>query len=400
MAMSRNHVQYRESYDSTEDLVQALHEYGPIEASDNKLSISKYVIRCQKRPLVAVAGDRSEKEQINAFLDALHWNRHRWGGASGFVFLIGRGKRASAVIEAIGTLRSVLGGRVETEIQLGTMFEPTQPRSPNFSSIDRGWLAALQRREEVKLPQVAVRLADGVNAPSFRWYRSLRGDRWSGRVEGLEVCRIGLTDTSGVIAVGRESKRGAESKARRQFRELTGENQIHFDQDNLEVAVEVIRRLVVNRQTGELFGEEREHYLESQVLRQDVKIQLSDGRQLRPVVQDVPFQLPTLWSTYGRAKYIDVLMSSDDVPWVLELKVASGGQGQYYRHAVGQVVLYQEFLRRATKLHAWFENRGLDATKTEAAVAYPRLRGRQAGDLQDDISYLAEAFGIQAMALD
>ena len=82
---------------------------------------------------------------------------------------------------------------------------------------------------------------------------------------------------------------------------------------------------------------------------------------------------PTLWShTHGaRARYVDVLMRSNDIPWVVELKVNSGGKGKYYRHAIAQVVLYREFIRTATWIHPWFEDQGLDPQKCQAVVAFP-----------------------------
>jgi hypothetical protein len=43
--------------------------------------------------------------------------------------------------------------------------------------------------------------------------------------------------------------------------------------------------------------------------------------------------------------------------------------GQYYRHAVGQAVLYRDFIRRATPLEPWFEQLDMNHRSCQAAVA-------------------------------
>ena len=66
---------------------------------------------------------------------------------------------------------------------------------------------------------------------------------------------------------------------------------------------------------------------------------------LEPIVGDAPFQFPTLWSTRGRPRYVDVLMRDGAVPYVVELKVGTASVGQYYRHAITRAALYREFIR-------------------------------------------------------
>ncbi len=42
-------------------------------------------------------------------------------------------------------------------------------------------------------------------------------------------------------------------------------------------------------------------------------------------------------------------MRQGSVPWAVEMKVrGGGGVGGYYRHAVGQAVLYRQFIRSAS----------------------------------------------------
>ena len=92
-------------------------------------------------------------------------------------------------------------------------------------------------------------------------------------------------------------------------------------------------------------------------------------------------------------------MRSGPTPWVVELKAATGGQGQYYRHAVGQAVLYREFIRKASNLHPWFQSHGLEATECQAVVAFPELRGRDRDRLLSDIQWLGDLFDIAVVPL-
>ena len=88
-------------------------------------------------------------------------------------------------------------------------------------------------------------------------------------------------------------------------------------------------------------------------------------------------QFPTLWGTDGRARYLDALLHKGRTPWAIEIKVDIDGSGTgiggYYRHAISQAVLYRQFIRAATPLHAWFKDQDLDADDCRAAVVVPDL---------------------------
>lgn len=73
---------------------------------------------------------------------------------------------------------------------------------------------------------------------------------------------------------------------------------------------------------------------------------------------------------------IDAVLRSGDVPWVVELKVNSAGQGEYSRHAIALAVLYRHFVRTASSHNVWFAARGLAKEKCSAAIAIPALQGR------------------------
>ncbi|MFD0205474.1 MULTISPECIES: hypothetical protein [Saccharothrix] len=79
-------------------------------------------------------------------------------------------------------------------------------------------------------------------------------------------------------------------------------------------------------------------------------------------------------TTSNAARYLDALMRQGKVPWAVEMKVRGArGVGGYYRHAVGQAVLYRHWIRSATALDPWFTRQGLDRTAARAAVVVPAL---------------------------
>lgn len=81
-------------------------------------------------------------------------------------------------------------------------------------------------------------------------------------------------------------------------------------------------------------------------------------------------------------------MHVGNVPWIVELKVNTQGQGQYYRHAVGQAVLYREFIRNAQSLWPWFRERSpsLDATPARRLLA--------------DVETLGQLFDVDVITVD
>ena len=104
--------------------------------------------------------------------------------------------------------------------------------------------------------------------------------------------------------------------------------------------------------------------------------------RLTPVVEPkkAPFQFPARWSPKERARYIDVLMRLEEVPWVIELKI--GSEGEYYRHSIGQALLYREFVRAAKDLSPWFEKHGLRHERCQAAVAFPKMKSANSERLE------------------
>ncbi len=69
-----------------------------------------------------------------------------------------------------------------------------------------------------------------------------------------------------------------------------------------------------------------------------------------------------------------------------------GGVGGYYRHAVGQAVLYRHFIRTATSLKPWFDRHQLDQTTCQAAVIVPELSAQPVWS--DRLAQICAAFDV------
>lgn len=261
--------------------------------------------------------------------------------------------------------------KIEAEVDGKIVF--LQPKSFNISENDKTerWMKYLTRPVEV--PEFLNDLERAVNDGIFKWYRNVTGNYWSGRVGGLEVCTVDFNDNKYTLDVGKEGKKGNISKTREEF--LRIRNKIldtnTFSRSQIDQVVSVIRTVANSRRYGALNEYNREHLLESQVLCSDLDV-VSNSVSLKPVCGDYPFQFPALWKPFASARFIDVLMRIDNIPYVVELKEGHS-PGQYYRHAITQAVLYREFIKRAEKVHPWFKERGLDPEKCRAVVAFPEL---------------------------
>lgn len=106
-------------------------------------------------------------------------------------------------------------------------------------------------------------------------------------------------------------------------------------------------------------------------------------------------QFPTRWGRVAgnSARYLDGLMKHGNTPWALEMKVEGGsGVGRYYRHAVGQAVLYRHFIRSAEPLHFWFDEYKVDPLRCRAAVVVPDMSARQ--DWRDRLLRMCVLFDV------
>ncbi len=359
---------------NTKDLLAELSRHRCEAVTDKKRGLSSHLIRGLMNgvPTVAVGGEQGVNTQINGFLDAVYWHNLNAGkGAARFI--LGRSDKSDEVLRAVATLEQALGDRLRVDVELDLNRHALT--CPDFPE-KKDWLRQLQARATMSLPSLASRLSAEVNRDSFRWYRSVSLGPWSGRLDGLQVCEAPATGIGPLsLQVGQPGTGGTESPARGRFIALAGVvgSIKHIETSNLSAMAALLRRVADDRDTGVLANCEPEHRLEAMVLR-GAKVVSVDGAHLEPVIKEWPFQFPTLWSHIpgAKARYVDALMGSGDVPWVLELKVDSGGKGKHYRHAIGQSVLYREFIRTATWIHPWFENHGLDPKKCQAVVAFPK----------------------------
>ena len=341
---------------------------------NRKYALSQRLIRCiyEDTPLIAIGGEHKKEFLMNAILDGIHWHLVNFGATGKLRIVLGSGTNLDKIKAAIATLVNCYHGQIDLRIEAD--FEPLALTVPEFSHIDRGWLSYFRQRAADKPPRLADELDKRLKVESFRWYRNLTGGYWSGRVEGLEVCRVGPNANVGQLKVGRIGKNGDIGKARKLFLDIASGREGAFGIARAGEVAAVIEEVAASRANGELRSVQKEHHLESRILRGSVIIDV--GHVLEPVMTDYPFQFPTLWTADGSARFLDILMSHDDTPYAVELKVPSvegGGGGEAYRHAISQAVLYREYVRRATPFHAWFQRLGLDATKCEAIVAFPKV---------------------------
>jgi hypothetical protein len=215
------------------------------------------------------------------------------------------------------------------------------------------------------------------------------------------VCRLQHNGLSGTISIGKTGKDGAISGERRKFLTVSqGRECVPFNVDTVAAAAEMLRQLATDREGGVLACGQGEHCLEARLLNGKTRITLQDSLELECVTaaDGLPFQFPTQWSSDGSDRYVDVLMRSGDVPWVVEIKDPKTGMGQHLRHAVVQAVLYREYIRNADRLHPWFEEQGLSAKACRAAVTFPKLP-KSAARWKLHVEDLAKLFDVAVVEL-
>ena len=381
---------------NTDEILEHLADEEVDSSRHRDLSISSRVLRVPALELVAVGGEQPEMTQIGAYLDALHWQR--WGGnGNGQVKLVvGSGERTQSVLSALALLQDAAN---EALIKVSVDFRERELPIPELDGMSERRLQQLQNRENANLPDLACNLERMVNDSCFFWSRTLSSPKWSGRVDGLEICAIDDRDLGAcIVKLGNAAQRrqGQDREANQWLREVLGEaDERQFGAGDVTEAGRVIQQLAASRRDGALARIQSEHKLEARICRQAIHLNCL-GLPLEPVTT----QFPAVWSTQRQAKYIDLLMANDGVPWVVELKVPGSGQGRDYRKAVAQAVLYREFIRRAKGLHPWFTANNMNASRCQSAVAFPlsgTTRDRQR--IRRQIQYLADHFDVEVIVI-
>ncbi len=360
------------------------------------LWISAHLLRCPDHggvPTVFVASGFADV--WNAVVDAVHWAEHA-GLPSVRVALAEEVMSVSVNQDALATVAAAVA---QPAVELATysvnanglVVKPYTWPAPNFGK-HNDWAPLYEVRGSHSLPAVGVALAQALSksVPSFRWYRSLSEQGWSGRVAGLEFCRL---DAPFAAIAFRDYKDRRHMPMR------------HFGVAELPELCNLVQRVAADRADPqhELGKMELEHLLESGIWREAVKL-ASTGTSLAAIVDrhEPPLQVPALFGMADTRRSIDVVLRNGDVPWVVELKVKSAGQGEYYRHAIAQAVLYRHFVRTASSHSAWFAALGLAKEKCAAAVAIPALEGRgsDVASIRAALVRTANLFDVQLVELD
>jgi hypothetical protein len=362
-------------------------------------SYSSLLIRCGcgRHALAAAACGEKPGETAKLFGAALSWYR-----ASNLKeplrFVVGKDKGGHWE-KAIFAIRTVAA--TQPNIEILADFRPTHAPK-NLNLFEQSWLDAMLDEGRRILPVPADRIAAHPGLGNFRWYRSVTGDEWSGRIDGLQVCAMSKGGQRLTFSVGHQGK-GEDSPARLAFKKLFRDNKdlgrLDSDEHLVMTPVDEPRAIAILQRLAKsdiAANGSAEHRFEAKVLDGRVTLKTNEGRELRPLRTGPPFQFPTRWWPNGRARYVDVFAHDEDVPWVIELKVEVG-QGQYYRDGLVQVALYREFVRRSEGLDPWFKKMKLTRDLCKAALVIPPLRGPDRENLLADHQSVARDLGVEVL---
>ena len=267
-------------------------------------------------------------------------------------------------------------------------------------------MRSIEERSKGPEPNLVRALSAEVRDLSFRWYLGVGASYWSGRVEGLEVCRVYPRKKIGLLRVGRRGKTGKRSEAGEEATRLLEGAPEDFNESDLKLVAEAISRIAKSRQEGKLreLDYQPEHRYEALILRGQIPIPAGNhpGRALlKPVFGNRPFQFPAKWYTGDKPRYVDILMREGNIPWVVELKYAKGWYGYWrcFRHAISQAVLYREFIRKTPAVRDLLQrNKGLDASACKALVAFPEPKSSDLDQINQLIE-LAADFDVEVSTL-
>jgi hypothetical protein len=380
------------------------------ERDSYELIISKNVIRCKDGDtlIVGMGNDMKKDDQIHLVVDAVHLYFQDKSQKKNLKLIFGKrtDEDEQAEVENAVALMVKSIKIKDLKIEIEVDGKKVDFKYKSFDIAPKGkigrWMKYLSC--EVEMPEFAKDLEKAINDDLFKWYRSVTGQKWSGRVGGLEVCTIDLGGQCGELKVGRRGKND-DGPARKAFLEILEKghfNEGSFSRTRMDEIASVIGITAESRRNGALNRFQREHLLESYVLSGKLKINSKAG-VLRPAIEDIPFQFPTLWGPKGSPRFVDALMRCENIPYVIELKESSGNsRGQGFRHAITQAVLYREFIQKTEKVHPWFEKRGLKPLECIAVVAFPEFTNDDKTNnkkLLDQLILVGNAFGVEIVEI-
>lgn len=383
--------------------------------TDKELSIGRDVwrLRWRGQPTAAVASNADLLTTCGALLDALAVREQAaagsppaWLGApldlSTVNVLVDRplpGGEGGEVDQALRSMRDAVVGiaaRIWYADDVRGWNEDNAP-SPVWDLGHprvRSWVETLLLpRLQSTPPPLAHDLITAVDDPSVQLYPSTTVDGavdvWSLRADGLQIGTIGAT--AAALTVGKPGKHG-DGPQRKVFIEVFGVSAVTITaaqpeppNSSVEAAAAGIRSLLRRFRGADVRGAPLahrlsggvpyvdEHTLEARLLKGLARLVDVDAG---PVLGDTEVargsQFPTLWAAHGsKARYLDALLAQGSTPHAIELKVATGGQGRYYRRSLVQAVLYRHFLLNAADLDAWFAAAELDRSQTVGAIGVP-----------------------------
>jgi len=396
--------------ESIMDLLKSQRLNPKAEQDRNKLIISEKVIRCEDNDtlIVGMGNEMKKDDQIHLVVDAVHLYLQTESKKKNLKLIFGKrtDKDEQAEVENAVALMVKSIKIEDMNIAIEVDGKKVNFNTKSFDITPTGkierWMEYLSQK--VEIPEFAKELEKAINNDLFKWYRSATGQKWSGRVGGLEVCSMDLGCQKSELKVGRRGKND-DGPARKVFLEILNKENFKegiFIHSQLNKVASVIRAIAESRKNGALSQFQREHLLESQVLSGQLKISSKSG-VLKHALGDQPFQFPTLWGPNGSPRYVDALMQCGNTPYVVELKESSGNsRGQGFRHAITQAVLYREFIRRTRKVHSWFEKRGLNPVECSAIVAFPEFTNNNEivnKRLLDQINKVGNAFDVEIVEI-
>jgi hypothetical protein len=414
---------------------------GIVQGTDRTLSIGAEVLRPVWNGQVTTAVDASADlhAACGALLDALalltaRSSRLEPRDCTGVNLLVDRPPPAEHCSEAecaLRTLRATISGvtaRVWYRAEAPLLWVEDALPPPNFDGHQKvkHWVDdLLLPRLQAQPPDLAAAVVGQVNDQSLQLYpariSAQSPDRWSLRLDGLEIGCV--TPDYGELTVGAPGKNRDGGQRAAWLKISVGRDPVTFTltggngMASVEEAGDLIRQLigrwrrsqvpgapVCHRSGNDGEGYVDEHALEARVLKGLIPLSRIAGARLICGDDKVArgSQFPTLWSPDGRPRYLDALLGDARSPLAVELKVARGGQGRYYRRSLVQAVLYRHFISTASGLDPWFRETRLDRRSVHGLVGIPepiRWTERFRKDLQL-LRGIAGHLGVEVEVLD
>lgn len=309
------------------------------------------------------------------------------------------GDDPSEVAQALRSVRDATGGLAQVWYRRDDRWVPDIAAAPTWSRDDRrvsDWVNQLMLPRLTAAPgSFAVALVAAVDDPSLQLYPSeitdTVSDRWALRIDGLQIGVVG--PGAATLTVGKPGRSG-DGPQRQAFIDIACGASVAVTPDgdtaagvlNLAEGARLIRALLRRFRKTDVPGSPMthrhaggqpivdEHTMEARILKGIINagddVDLIGGNTI--VARGSQF--PTLWGHGTSPRYLDALLRRGHTPLAVELKVATGGQGRYYRRALVQAVLYRHFIRNAPGLDPWFAAAGLERTAIETCIAIPTPR--------------------------